>query len=44
MHRSLFYLVMLSRMNLTIITNVEVCHLEQPKLGSMSLLIKIGKS
>jgi hypothetical protein len=41
MHRSLFCLVMLSRINLTIITNVEVCHLEQSKLGSMSLLIKM---
>jgi hypothetical protein len=38
------YLVLLSRINLTIITNVEVCHFEQSKFSSMTLLIEIRKS
>jgi hypothetical protein len=37
-------LVMLSRINSIIITNVEVYHLKQPKFDSMPLLIEIGKS
>jgi hypothetical protein len=36
-------LVMLLRINLTIITNMEVCHFEQSKFGSISLLIEISK-
>jgi hypothetical protein len=37
-------LVMLPRINSTVITNIEVCHFEQPKFGLKSLLIEIGKS
>jgi hypothetical protein len=34
---------MLSRINSTIISNVEVCHFEQPKFDLISLLIEIEK-
>jgi hypothetical protein len=37
-------LVMLSRINSTIILNVKVYHLKQRNFDSMSLLIEIGKS